>query len=190
MSVRIIVLCALGIAAGYGIQQWDKNDRAKAAAAKARAEQEAKAEAERKRQMRLAQIERDAPETKRKNEEFAARMEAEQRGQATLETMRQLSAIADRYRDAARLAINTPRIALAQPIAAIQQLAREARTVRTSPCTAPVKQSLVTAIESTVEALLASMAQGDTAAPSSRASAAIQSFQAGMAECSQNPSKS
>lgn len=193
MSQRLAAIVFAGVLAVVGVKYWDHLDRRERqeAQAKAKAEQQRKFEEdERKRKDRIAQIAKDSAENKRKDAEYAAKMDAEFRSRDTLASMRELASVADRYRDAARLAISTPRIALAQPIAAIQQLAREAKTVATSPCTAPVKQSLVIAIESTVDALLASMSHGNTEAPSARSATAIQSFQAGMAECSQNPSKS
>ena len=87
-------------------------------------------------------------------EALAKRLEAEGRKDEFEKSIASLKGIRGRWQDAERLAQSTSRIALAQPVASLQQIKRETEGIVVPPCLDAAKGHLVSAMNWTIEGFI------------------------------------
>ena len=110
------------------------------------------------------QVEQDRRDAEERAKREAERKELEQRQleeqaaqDALSETNRKLDALLVRWNDAKTLAGTTGRIALAQPVAALQEIRRDVDALTVSPCMDEAKAHLVESMARTIEGFIAFM---------------------------------
>ena len=104
----------------------------------------AAAAAEKERQERIAA----------EKEALAKRLEDEKRKDDLDKVSASLKALHSRWVDAERLAQSTARIALAQPVATLQEIKREADGIIVPPCLDEAKTNLINGMNSTIEGFI------------------------------------
>lgn len=107
---------------------------------------------------RQAKAKQSADEQKAKREREALEEQANKakKGQTDplAQALKQFDDLDTRFTDARKVAGSTSRIALSQPVAALQALQREAANLQAPPCLDQGKTSLVQAIKETVDGYL------------------------------------
>lgn len=162
-GVSMLVVIAVAVAIGVALAVMKERSRATERAEARRAEQVALRQAREEEKVREATAER---------ERKALQEQERQRQQAAQDVLRrtyaQFDDMVSRFEDAKRVAGTTSRIALAQPVGALQALNREARQLTAPPCLQLGKDHMLTAMEQTVEGFLVFMRNehrlGDTLA--------------------------
>lgn len=182
----VSVLMVIAVVAVLGIVLVVMKERSHAAA---------RAEAQRAEQLALRQAKEEeiAREAAAERERQALQEQERQRQQATQDVLQrayaQFDDMVSRFEDAKRVAGTTSRIALAQPVGALQALNREARQLTAPPCLQLGKDHMLTAMEQTVEGFLVFMRNehrlGDTLAQVNfmAASEAWEKYRAARASC-------
>lgn len=151
--IAIVAVVALVV---VGIAVYKERGRAAAKAEQQRMELAQRQEAERVEREReaAAQREREALQ------EQERRAQQEKRD-LLAQTLKHYDDLLARFYDASRVAGGTSRIALAQPVATMQGLHREAMQLAVPPCLATGRDDFVDAMRETVEAYLVFMQNRD-----------------------------
>ncbi|MCK6414724.1 MAG: hypothetical protein L6Q63_04075 [Giesbergeria sp.] len=148
-SILAIIAVVTVIVAGLVV--YKERSRAAAKAEQQRIELVQRQEAER---AAAAQREREALQEQAKKAEQA-------KSDLLAQALKQFDDVVVRFNDASRVAGGTGRIALAQPVATMQALHREAAQLAAPPCLATGRDDLADAMKETVEAYLVFMQNRD-----------------------------
>jgi hypothetical protein len=137
----------------------------------------------------LAQAEQRKRDEERVELEKRLAQEKQQQDALT-EANKALDLVLARWSDASKIAGTTGRIALAAPVATLQEVRREAEALSVSPCMDAAKELLVSSMQHTIDGFITFMRNenryGDTLAQPSFEEAAKQfaAFKIARAECS------
>ena len=153
-SVLIVIAVVAAIVVGLVIYK----ERSRSAA---KAEQQ-RIELAQRQEIDRAQRERDVAAQREREALQEQQTKAQQEKRDLLaQALKQFDDIVVRFEDAGRVAGGTSRIALAQPVAALQALHREAAQLTTPPCLATGRDDLTDAMKEMVDAYIAFMQNRD-----------------------------
>ena len=104
---------------------------------------------------------RAAAKRERAGLEAQARQAEKEQEDVLVKSLKQFDDVMLRWDDASRIAGSTSRVALAQPVAVLQALHREASQLQAPPCLAQGKDAMVGGMRESVDAYLAFMLNSD-----------------------------
>lgn len=155
-GASVLAILAVVAVVVVGLVVYKERSRAAAREEQQRIELAQRQEAER------AQREREAAAQREREALQAQAQKAEQEKRDLLaQSLKQFDDVVVRFYDASRVAGSTSRIALAQPVAAMQALHRETEQLNVPPCLATGRDDLIEAMKATVDAYIAFMQNRD-----------------------------
>lgn len=183
-GVSVLAIIAVVAALLVGLVIYKERSRAAAKAEQQRIELAQRQEAER------VQREKDAAAQREREALQAQALRAEQEKRDLLvQSLKRFDDVVVRFNDANRVAGGTGRIALAQPVATMQGLHREAAQLAAPPCLAIGRDDLADAMKETVEAYLVFMQNRDklgdilAAAHFEKATKSMERYRSARAAC-------
>lgn len=158
-GVSLLIILVVVVVLAIGAVVLKERSRAAAKAERQRVELAQKQEEQRLQREREAAAQRE-----REALQEQERKAAQEQRDLLAQTLKRYDALVQRFYDASRVAGGTGRIALAQPVASMQALHREAMELPTLPCMATGRGDLIDSMQQTVEAYIVFMQnKGDLA---------------------------
>lgn len=142
-----LILALIVVVAALGFWKHQSKKMAAQAAEQFRLETEQKRKVSEEREALAKRLEEE-------REALAKRQEEEKRKDEFEKSIASLKGIRARWQDAERLAQSTSRIALAQPVASLQQIKRETEGIVAPPCLNAAKGHLVRGMKWTIEGFI------------------------------------